>query len=36
MTVYDKQFFPKRLHYAFNDRIDNVPALMAESWQLEL
>ena len=35
MSVQDRAGLPKRLHYAYNDRIDDIPLVMEESWQVE-
>jgi len=29
------QYFPKRFHYAFNDRIEDVELVVDEGWLVE-
>jgi len=35
VVAYDKQMFPRRLHYINNDRISNVLLLTDDTWHVD-
>ena len=35
MSVYDKRYLPRRLHYVYNQRIDDIPVYMADGIELK-